>query len=99
MRRDGFAEKIKEVSHPEDLSKALAEAGFRIERIGHVAGPLSQWLFEGMARPGLPVICAETGHTKAIGVPTWHNYVARLNSNMPLTEQLFSGALESLTLH
>lgn len=28
----------KVISHPEDLSKALAEAGFRIERIGLAAG-------------------------------------------------------------
>lgn len=55
----------KVVSHPEGLSKALAEAGFRIELIGLEAGPLSQWLFEGMARAGLPVICVETRHTKA----------------------------------
>lgn len=55
----------KVVSHPEDLSKALAEASLRIERIGLEAGPLSQWLFEGMARAGLPVICVETRHTKA----------------------------------
>lgn len=39
----------KVVSHPEDLSKALTETEFRIERIGLEAGPLSQWLFEGMA--------------------------------------------------
>ena len=55
----------KVVSHPEDLSKALTETGFRIERIGLEAGPLSQWLFEGMARDGLLVICVETRHTKA----------------------------------
>lgn len=55
----------KVISHPEDLSKALAETGLRIERIGLEAGPLSQWLFEGMARAGLPVICVETRHTKA----------------------------------
>ena len=55
----------KVVSHPEDLSKALTGTGFRIERIGLEAGPLSQWLFEGMARAGLPVICVETRHTKA----------------------------------
>jgi len=55
----------KVVSHPEDLSKALTETGLRIERIGLEAGPLSQWLFEGMARAGLPVICVETRHTKA----------------------------------
>ena len=55
----------KVASHPEDLSKALRETGFYIERIGLEAGPLSQWLFEGMARAGLPVICVETRHTKA----------------------------------
>ena len=32
----------KVVSDPEDLSKALTETGFRIERIGLEAGPLSQ---------------------------------------------------------
>lgn len=55
----------KVISYPEDLLKALAETGLRIERIGLEAGPLSQWLFEGMARAGLPVICVETRHTKA----------------------------------
>lgn len=60
-----ISRETKVVSHPEDLSKALAEAGFRIERIGLEAGPLSQWLFEGLTRAGLPVICVETRHTKA----------------------------------
>lgn len=55
----------KGVSHPEDLSKTLTETGFRIKRIRLRAGPLSQWLFEGLARAGLPVICVETCHTKA----------------------------------
>lgn len=55
----------KVVSHPEDLAKALTETGFRIERIGLEAGPLSQWLFEGLAQAGLPVTCVETRHTKA----------------------------------
>ena len=40
----------KVVSHPEDLSSALMETGLCFERIGLEAGPLSQWLFEGMAR-------------------------------------------------
>lgn len=55
----------KVFSHPEDLSRALTETGFCIEQIGLEAGPLSQWLFEGMAQAGLPVICVETRHTKA----------------------------------
>ncbi|KGJ02319.1 hypothetical protein IT40_26150 [Paracoccus versutus] len=40
--------------------------GVRFERIGLEAGPLSQWLFEGLAKAGLPVICIETRHAKAI---------------------------------
>ena len=35
------------------------------ERIGLEAGPLSQWLFEGLAKAGLPAICIETRHAKA----------------------------------
>jgi transposase len=34
-------------------------------RVGLEAGPLSQWLFSGMAEAGLPVVCIETRHTKA----------------------------------
>lgn len=43
----------KVVSHPDDLAAVLREAGLRLERIGLEAGPLSQWLFEGLARAGL----------------------------------------------
>ena len=55
----------KVVSQPEDLLKVLTETGLRIERIGLEAGPLSQWMFESMARAKLPVIRVETRHTKA----------------------------------
>lgn len=37
----------------------------RIEWIGLEAGAVSSWLFEGMARTGLPVICVEMCHSKA----------------------------------
>jgi transposase len=30
------------------------------------AGPLSQWLFSGLAEAGLPVICVETRHMRAV---------------------------------
>ncbi|KXF77858.1 transposase [Paramesorhizobium deserti] len=56
---------VKAVSHPDDLIAVLKTSGLQIERIGLEAGPLSQWLFEGLARAGLPVICIETRHTKA----------------------------------
>src|SRR5690554_6869365 len=55
----------KVVSHPDDLSAVLKGSCLRLERVGLEAGPLSQWLFEGLARAGLPVICIETRHAKA----------------------------------
>lgn len=56
---------IKAVSHPDDLVAVLRDPAWNLDRIGLEAGPLSQWLFEGLARAGLPVICIETRHTKA----------------------------------
>lgn len=55
----------KVVSHPEDLIAILSDPAFSLERVGLEAGPLSQWLFEGLAKAGLPVFCIETRHTKA----------------------------------
>ncbi len=52
-------------SHPEDLARLLGDPAWRLVRVGLEAGPLSQWLFSGMAETGLPVICIETRHTKA----------------------------------
>jgi transposase len=37
-----------------------------LKRIGLEAGPLSQWLFSALAETGLPVICVETRHMKAV---------------------------------
>lgn len=56
---------VKVVSHPDDLIAALKGQTWNVERVGLEAGPLSQWLFEGLARAGLPVICIETRHVKA----------------------------------
>jgi len=56
---------VKVHSHPEDLLVIMKDPGWKIERVGLEAGPLSQWLFEGLARAGLPVICIETRHVKA----------------------------------
>jgi transposase len=56
---------VKVPSHPDDLIAVLQDPRWRMERVGLEAGPLSQWLFEGLARAGLPVICIETRHTKA----------------------------------
>ena len=34
--------------------------------LGLEAGPLSQWLFSALAEVGLPVICVETRHLRAV---------------------------------
>ncbi|PVE20259.1 IS110 family transposase [Microvirga sp. KLBC 81] len=56
---------IKVASHPDDLVNLLKDAAWHLERIGLEAGPLSQWLFEGLVTAGLPVVCIETRHAKA----------------------------------
>ena len=52
-------------THPEDLVKVLKDPAWRLERVGLEAGPLSQWLFSGLAEEDLPGVCIETRHTKA----------------------------------
>jgi transposase len=56
---------MKVPSHPDDLVQALKNPAWQFGRIGLEAGPLSQWLFSGLAEAGLPAICIETRHTKA----------------------------------
>ena len=56
---------LKVTSHPDDLVQVLQDPAWRLERVGLEAGPLSQWLYSGLAAAGLPVICIETRHTKA----------------------------------
>ena len=41
----------KVVSHPEDLVAILSDPALNLERVGLEAGPMSQWLFEGLAKP------------------------------------------------
>jgi transposase len=56
---------MKVPSEPQDIVQVLQDPAWQIERIGLEAGPLSQWLFNGLAEAGLPVVCIETRHTKA----------------------------------
>ncbi|MFE3837735.1 IS110 family transposase, partial [Rhodobacteraceae bacterium PA1-206B] len=49
----------KAVSHPDDLVGLLHGLQVPLERVGLEAGPMSQWLFDGLAKAGLPVICIE----------------------------------------
>jgi len=56
---------LKVPSHPEDLLRVLQDPAWNLERVGLEAGPLSQWLFNGLAEAGLPVVCIETRHARA----------------------------------
>src|SRR5215813_2752367 len=51
-------------SEPEALLQELTI--YRFKRVGLEAGPLSQWLYSVLAEAGLPVICVETRHMRAM---------------------------------
>jgi transposase len=57
---------VKVASEPEALLAVLTNPGCHFKRIGLEAGPLSQWLFSALAEAGLPVICVETRHMRAV---------------------------------
>jgi transposase len=44
----------------------LANNTYRFKRVGLEAGPLSQWLYSVLTEVGLPVICVETRHMRAV---------------------------------
>src|SRR3974377_740219 len=56
----------KVASEPEALLAVLKNPAYHFKRVGLEAGPLSQWLFSALAEAGLPVICVETRHMKAV---------------------------------
>src|SRR6266487_2134664 len=53
-------------SEPEALLQVLTNTLYRFKRVGLEAGPLSQWLYSVLAEAGLPVICVETRHMRAV---------------------------------
>jgi len=53
-------------SEPEALLQVLTNSIYRFKRVGLEAGPLSQWLYSILAEAGLPVICVETRHMRAM---------------------------------
>src|SRR5437588_8585306 len=57
---------VKVASEPEALLAVLKNLAYRFKRIGLEAGPLSQWLYSVLAEAGLPVICVETRHMRAV---------------------------------
>jgi transposase len=66
---DGTGKIVREVkvaSEPDALFPVLTNPAYHLKRIGLEAGPLSQWLFSALAEAGLPVICVETRHMRAV---------------------------------
>ena len=57
---------VKVASEPEALLAVLKNPAYHFKRVGLEAGPLSQWLFSALAEAGLPVICVETRHMRAV---------------------------------
>jgi transposase len=56
----------KVTTEPEAIVTVLTEAEVEYVRIGLEAGPMSQWLVTGLLEAGLPVVCVETRHMKAV---------------------------------
>jgi transposase len=56
----------KVASEPDDIVTLLTSIGVDYGRVGIEAGPLSQWLVNGLAEAALPVICVETRHMKSL---------------------------------
>jgi transposase len=55
----------KVASEPEALVKFLSGLDLTIVRIGLEAGPLSQWLYDGLHEAGFEAVLLETRHVKA----------------------------------
>jgi transposase len=56
---------VKVRSDPTALVRFFREIEFAVSRIGLEAGPLSQWLHDGLRQEGFAVVLLETRHVKA----------------------------------
>lgn len=52
-------------SEPDALVALFTSLGYPLKRVGLEAGPLSQWLYAGLAETGFDVVLLETRHVKA----------------------------------
>lgn len=53
-------------TEPDDIGTLLTSIGEEYGRVGIEAGPLSQWLVNGLIASGFPMVCVETRHMKAM---------------------------------
>jgi transposase len=57
---------LKVETEPDDIATLLGSIGGDYARVGIEAGPLSQWLVGALIEAGLPMVCVETRHMKAL---------------------------------
>ena len=91
---------VKVASEPEALLAVLKNSTYHFKRIGLEAGPLSQWLFSGLAYAELPVVCVETRHMQAVlkaQINKTDRNDARGIAQMIRVRDLPSGAHEDVT--
>jgi transposase len=55
----------KAASDPDAIGQVLRESGHSFKRAGLEAGPLSQWLYEGLRAQGWPALCVDPRQMKA----------------------------------
>jgi len=66
LNADGkVVREAKVASEPEALVGFLRGLGLPIARVGLEAGPLSQWLYDGLRAAGFDAVLLETRHVKA----------------------------------
>ena len=53
-------------SDPKAIVGFLRGAGWRYRRVGMESWSLAPWLYAGLAKAGLPIICIEAGHSSAM---------------------------------
>ena len=61
----GSMRQAKVASDPDTLVAFFKQLGLPVVRIGLEAGPLSQWLYAGLAQAGFETVLLETPHVKA----------------------------------
>jgi transposase len=53
------------LSTPEDIAITISTHGPQAVRLGLETGPMSTWLWHGMKKMGLPIVCLDARHAKA----------------------------------
>ena len=68
LAEGGIVREARVPSEPKPLVAFFGALDSKLTRIALEAGPLSQWLYDGITEAGLPVVCAETRQLKARAV-------------------------------